>query len=281
MVVHSSHISSGVASSDAKKKLVSVTTGAGTLVFASSIRQPIGMETTKNGWTILDADQAVLSREYSFTPGALARTIVARQHEGELLIMSPPNDLDDAALSDLEQFGKVTSIIANNGMHHMGLPLLAGAFPEAKIYAPQEAIARIAKKQPVLRELRPLSDLMTELTGATRVHSVPGFSIGEAWVTVKTAAGPIWYVGDSCFSMAELPSKFFPRQLFKWAKCAPGLRINSIGNLFFLKDKPNYKNWMLEQLREELPIMLTTAHGEILTSQEIGRSFQQLVEAKL
>lgn len=239
------------------------------------------MKTTKNGWTILNADHAVLSREYSFSPGALARTIVARQRDGELLIMSPPNDLNDAALSDLEQFGKVTSIIANNGMHHMGLPLFAGAFPDAKIYAPQEAIARILKKQSELKELLPLTELAGQLTGATKVHLVPGFSIGEAWVTVKTAVGPIWYVGDSCFSMAELPEKFVPRQLFKWAKCAPGLCLNSISNLFFLKDKPQYKNWMLEQLREELPSVLTTAHGKILTSPEIGRSFQKLIEAKL
>ena len=239
------------------------------------------METTKNGWTILNADHGVLSREYSFAPGALARTMVARQRDGELLIISPPNDIDDAAIADLAQFGKVTSIIANNGMHHLGLPVFSRVFPEATLYAPQEAIARISKKQPTLKELRPLAELASQLTGATRVHSVPGFSIGEGWVTVKTEAGPIWYVGDSCFSMAELPSKIVPRLLFKWANCAPGLRMNSLGNMFFLKDKSKYKTWMFEQLRAELPSMLTTAHGEVLTSRDIGRSFKQLVEEKL
>ena len=120
--------------------------GAGTLVFSSSIRQPIGMETTKNGWTILDADQAVLSREYSFTPGALARTIVARQHEGEALtLMSPPNDLDDAALSDLEQFGKVTSIIANNGMHHMGLPRWQERFLRQRSMRPKKRLPALRR----------------------------------------------------------------------------------------------------------------------------------------
>lgn len=239
------------------------------------------MQSTKNGWTIVDGDAGILSREYHFSKESTARCMVARAGDGHLIIISPPNDVDDRALKDLEEFGTVTALVANNGFHHLGLPVFQKAFPQAQAFAPEAALPRIRKKHPGLTNIQPLEVLPERWRKGVKVLAVPGFRMGEAWVTVETANGPVWYVGDSCFSLEQLPKNVLARTLFKWTGTAPGFRLNRIGQMAFLKDKPAYKKWMLDHLHASLPTTIVTAHGKIMTEPQIGKTFQDLVETGL
>lgn len=233
-----------------------------------------------NRWEVLDEATHSLTLEYSFRPGSTARAFVTRFADDELAIFSPPVGVDPAVFRELDQHGRVTALVAPNGFHYLGLQPAREAFPRATLYAPEAALRRIAKKQPDL-ELRPLGELQEKTEPRVEILEVPGFNIGEAWAIIDTSAGPLWYVSDSCFNMSQLPDSFAARLLLKWTKSAPGLSLNGIGNLFFLKDRPRFKQWFEARLAETAPRLLVPAHGEVARDFDLGKSLKALVDARL
>jgi hypothetical protein len=231
------------------------------------------------GWTLLDSETHTLVGQYEFRPGSTACAFATRFADDELLVASPPVGFSDADHQKLTEHGRVTAIIAPNGMHYLGVQPLLEAFPEATVYAPERAAARISKKLPKV-EIRPLAELAERANGNARVLDVPGFSIGETWVSVKTSSGPCWYVSDSCFNMAEVP-KSVPGLLLKWTKTAPGLRLNGIGTLFFLKDKPGYRQWFEQRFAEGEPSLLVPGHGEVYREPNLVQAIRGQLEARL
>jgi hypothetical protein len=233
-----------------------------------------------NRWEVLDEATHSLTLEYSFRPGSTARTFVTRFSGDELVIFSPPVGIDRAVFRELDQHGRVTALVAPNGFHYLGLRPAREAFPRATLYAPEAAVRRVAKKQPDL-ELRQLGELREKTEAPVRILEVPGFNIGEAWAIVDTSAGPLWYVSDSCFNLSQLPESLAARLLLKWTKSAPGLSLNGIGNLFFLKDRPRFKQWFEARLAEPAPLLLVPAHGEVARAVDLDKSLKALVDARL
>ena len=231
-------------------------------------------------WELLDEATRSLTIEYTFRPKATARAFVTRFAGDELVIFSPPVGIDPTVFRELDQYGRVTALVAPNGFHHMGLRPALEAFPEAKLYAPEAAARRITKKQPDL-ELRSLSELQERTEAPVAILDVPGFSIGDVWATITTSSGPLWYVSDSCFNLTKLPPGFAAGLLFKWTKSGPGLALNGVGNLFFLKDRPRFKHWFEARLSEPPPALLVPAHGEVARTGELGKSLKALVDARL
>jgi hypothetical protein len=231
-------------------------------------------------WELLDAATDSLTLEYSFRPQSTARAFVTRFANGELVIFSPPVGIDPAVFRELDGYGRVTAIVAPNGFHYLGLRPALEAFPEACLYAPEAALRRVTKKQPDLR-LRPLGELQERTDARVQILEVPGYSIGETWAIVDTSAGRLWYVSDSCFNLRQIPYGLATRLLFQWTKSGPGLSLNGIGNLFFLKDRPRFKRWFEDRLAEKGPSLLVPAHGEIARASELGTSLKALIDARL
>jgi len=235
------------------------------------------MQTTPGGWTILDESTKTLTREYNFTKTSRARTFVTQYTNNELVISSPPSRIERSQIDELERFGHVTAIVAPNGFHYLGLPVFKEAFPGAVMYAPELAAKRIAKKLPDLGPIQPLSTLQQRLQPNVHVFDVPGFKIGEVWITVDTEQGPIWYVSDSCFSLDHMPKSWLPKMLLKWTKSAPGFKLNHLGNKLFLTDRKGYKGWFSERLSHEHPRVVVTAHGSIVTGLDLGQKMEHMV----
>ncbi|HEY6724674.1 MAG TPA: hypothetical protein VI197_11610 [Polyangiaceae bacterium] len=231
-------------------------------------------------WEVLDAATHSLTLEYSFRPDSTARAFVTRFSGDELVIFSPPIGMAPAAFRELEGHGRVTALVAPNGFHYLGLRPALAAFPEATLYAPEAALRRVEKKQPDLG-VRPLGELQEKTESPVRILDVPGFSIGDTWAIVETSAGPLWYVSDSCFNLSKLPESLAARLLFKWTKSGPGLSLNGVGNLFFLKDRRRFKHWFEDRLAEPTPSLLVPAHGEIAREHALGTSLKTLVAARL
>lgn len=231
-------------------------------------------------WEVLDEATHSLTLEYSFRPKSTARAFVTRFAADELVIFSPPVGIDPALFRELDQHGRVTALVAPNGFHYLGLGPALEAFPQATLYAPEAAVRRVAKKQPGLT-LRPLGELQEKTEPRVRILDVPGFNIGEAWAIIDTSTGPLWYVSDSCFNLSKLPENLAARLLLKWTKSAPGLSLNGVGNLFFLKDRPRFKHWFEARLAEPGPSLLVPAHGEIARDVDLGKSLKALVDARL
>ena len=232
-----------------------------------------------SSWQVLDEQAHALTIEYFFGPKSTARAFAVRFANDELAILSPPVGLDAAAHEQLKDHGRVTALVAPNGMHWLGVAPAIEVFPEAKVYAPSAAIKRIQKRQPAI-EFRPLSELSTQAEAGIGILDVPGFSIGETWAVVDTAHGPIWYVSDSCLNVSKLPSALPVKLFMKWTKSGPGLCFNGMSNLLFLKDKPGYKRWFQQQL-EQPPRTLVPAHGDVVSGAHLAEELGRLLELRL
>ncbi len=218
------------------------------------------METTARGWHVLDRDRAILWREYSFGP-ALATTLVFRGAGDGLIVISPGNKTDPAALDELSDFGKVVALVASNGYHWLGQQPWRKHFPNARSFAPAQGIARIAKKLPEFARFEPLKDLAPLLGDGGKVFDAPGLKIGNALATVHGKNGAYFYSSDLLANIAALPSSFVFRTLMSMTDSAPGYRVFRPSIWLQVKDKEALRGWMEEEIVKSAPIAVVPAHG--------------------
>lgn len=218
------------------------------------------MKTTPNGWKIFDLETPVLSYEYSFGAGT-AHTLAVGTGDG-LIVISPPCNVSPAVMDDLSRFGSVRALVAPNGFHHMGLASWKQRFPDAPLFAPAQAIARVAK-QTGLSGIRPLAE--ASLTGPKlELIDMPHFKLGEALVRIQSGRGLVWHVTDVLVNLPELPSHPLAWLAFKLSGSAPGLRFNNLAGLIAVKDKKALKQWLTAQIDATAPSWLIPSHGDVV-----------------
>lgn len=232
-------------------------------------------------WTVIDADAGVLCSSYAFAPGATSNCFTARLPSGGIMLISPPVKISGAALDELGRFGRIEAFVANNGLHHLGLPTWRARFPKARCFAAPAAMKRIHKKNKEAGELLPLSMLRPELGEDMAIVEAPKSKTGETWVWVKIEGGYAWYASDVLANMPSLPPSFIPRTLFKLTKSGPGYCVFNLANTFNLGDKKGTFRAMLDDLAAHPPTVMVPAHGEILRGESLAADTRRLLEAKL
>src|SRR5690606_40879779 len=138
-------------------------------------------------WHILDEETSVLWREYAFTKGAYATSMVFRGVDG-LVVVSPGMGLQARDYDALAEHGEVRALVANNAHHHGGQAEGRERLPDAVSYAPGGALAELKKKAPGVA-FRPLLDL--PLPPHVRCDDPPGFKTGETLVSIRTGKGTV------------------------------------------------------------------------------------------
>jgi hypothetical protein len=217
------------------------------------------------GWNVVDQDAAILWREYSFSKGAYATTLVFRGADG-LVVVSPSMKLEARAYDALADLGKVRALIANNTFHHGGQKEWRERFPEAESYCPPAAVATLEKKVPGVT-FRSLSELA--LPGHARWEDPPGFKTGEAILSVDAKRGPVWYTGDLLTNIQRTPGPPFS-WLFSLTDSGPGFRLFRLGVWLMVKDKKAVREWMLSRLDKDPPAVVVPAHGPALETDDVA-----------
>lgn len=239
------------------------------------------METTASGWNVIDRAAGVLTRSYEFTRGATATTFVARLADGKLVVVSPGARLPDAALDELTTFGEVGALVANNGYHHLGQPAWRKRFPAARAFAPEQALARIGKKNREAGTLEPLSALAPLCGDGFGFREVPKTRAGESWYWTKLGDGHAWFASDMLANLPTLPPKFPVRQLFKWTGSAPGYRVFSLALRLLCKDKKGTLALLRDDIAAHPPTVMVPAHGDILARPSLPDDTRALLDAAL
>ena len=227
-------------------------------------------ETTPGGWTVLDRETGVLTRSYDFRRNAQSSCFVARMGNGQLVVVSPPTGLDEAAYAELSAFGDVGAIVANNGFHHLGQPAWRARFPNARAFAPAAAIGRIKKQNPAAGELEPLEGLTSLLGSDVGIREVPNTRMGESWVWARTRAGHAWYVSDVLANMPTLPPKQPVRALFWATRSAPGYRPFNLALLAICKDRRGALGLLRDDLKARPASAVVPAHGDLLLAGDVA-----------
>jgi hypothetical protein len=239
------------------------------------------MQTTKNGWRIIDGDAGVLTYSYGFGGEGQANCFTAKLPGGGLMVISPPSRVSTEVMQDLAAYGEVVALVANNGYHHLGLAAWRKQFPKARCFAADGAAARIAKKSKDAGELEPLSALHGLLGSDVGVVEAPSSKVGETWAWAKIAGGHAWYASDVLINLERLPKSFIVRTLFKLSKSAPGYRVFNLAVRFIMKDRRASLGAMLEDVRKHPPTVMVPAHGSIVTQGSVATETEQLLGAAI
>jgi glyoxylase-like metal-dependent hydrolase (beta-lactamase superfamily II) len=227
---------------------------------------------TERAWNIVDADRAIAWREYSFSKGAYATTLVFRGTDG-LVVVSPPSRVPAADFDALAELGEVRALVANNTFHHLGQAEWRARFPNAVSYAAPSALKRLGKKSAAI-PYRPIDEL--ELPSHAKAVVLPGTRNGEVLFSVKGDKGAVWYTGDLLANIQRTPGPPFS-WLFKWTDSAPGFRLFKLSVWLFVKDKKAVKERMTQLLAEEPPVAIVPGHGPALVDPAIaGEAKEQL-----
>ncbi|MGE5523533.1 MAG: MBL fold metallo-hydrolase [Rhodospirillaceae bacterium] len=218
------------------------------------------MQSTASGWKVFDAEMPVMTCEYRFGPGT--STALAVGGARGVMVVSPPYHPDDALFDALAPYGPVVALIASNAFHHLGLPEWKRRFPEAPVYAPAQAIARVERKTKITG-IRPLADAAGIAGRDVELIDMPHYKTGELLVRIKSSRGLAWYVTDFMMNMPELPRNPIGRLMFKLTNSAPGLKFNNLVPLFMVKDKAALKHWLAQEFDKAPPQWIIAAHGDI------------------
>jgi hypothetical protein len=236
------------------------------------------METTAKGWNVLERDGGILWRQYSFG-AALATTMVFRGAGDGLIAVSPGSGIEESALDELADFGKVVALVCSNGFHWLGQPLWRKRFPDARSFAPAQGIKRLTKKLPG-GAVEPLEALGPLLGDRAKVVDAPGFKVGNAFATVRGQKGTYWYPSDLLSNIPKLPPGFVFRTLMSMTDSAPGYRLFRPSVWLQVKDKPVLRSWVEQELATSAPVTVVPAHGPPVSGPNLVSLTQALI-AKL
>jgi glyoxylase-like metal-dependent hydrolase (beta-lactamase superfamily II) len=226
------------------------------------------MNATAHGWNVADRESAVVWREYSFG-GGVATTLVFRGAGDGLIVISPCNGIDAAALDELSEFGKVVALVASNGFHWLGQALWRKHFPEAKSFAPAQAIDRLAKKVPELPRFEPLQAAASLVGDRASIIDAPGHKAGSAAATVRGKNGTYWYAGDLFANIPKMPSNLVFRLLMSMTDSAPGYRLFRPAVWLQVKDKRVVRDWIDDVLTKSAPTTVVPAHGAPVSADDL------------
>ncbi|MGD0678200.1 MAG: hypothetical protein ABSC94_22545 [Polyangiaceae bacterium] len=226
------------------------------------------MDTTSRGWNIFERENAILWREYSFG-GGVATTFVFRGAGDGLIVMSPCSGVDPAVLDELKPFGNVAALVASNGFHWKGQLLWREHFPQAKSYAPNQGLDRLAKKVPELGRFEPLDALAPLLGEKASVIDAPGHKVGNAIATVRGTKGSYWYPSDLFANIPKLPSNLVIRLLMSMTDSGPGYRLFRPAVWLQVKEKKIVRDWVEDVMTKAAPTTVIPGHGPPVTGTDV------------
>ena len=231
------------------------------------------MSADRNKWVPISDELPILVCEYSFGPGLASA--IAVPCEGGFAVVSPPSNVPDSVDSDLEERGAVRAIVAPNAYHTMGVAPWKARFPDARVFAPAQSIARVAKKSGI-SAIEPLSSAAKMAGSELELLDIPHYRTGEALVRFKRGQKVVWYVTDVVMNMPKPPPRFPFKQIFTWTKSAPGLRPNALAATFMMKNKKAVYRWLRSEIESAPPTMLIACHGDHVVSDAASRLLEIL-----
>lgn len=204
-------------------------------------------------------DEGIQTYEYAFGPGR-ARTFAVKGPKGWIVI-GPAFGADDRVFDALTSQAPIAAIVAPNAFHNMGIHAWHERFPEAKLFAPAQSIARVEKKGKVTN-VAPVADAKDLCGDAIELVDIPHYKTGEVLVKVKAPSGPIWHVTDLIFNFPTLPPGLFVKILFTWfTDSAPGFKLSGLAAFLQMKDKKGVYRWLKEEAQKAPPVRVVPSHG--------------------
>jgi len=229
-------------------------------------------------WEPLDPEKQIWTAQY-YVPGYISRSSGFLSRDKRLLLYGPGPSLIDILPPELSQTEPAPMALIPNAFHHMGVKAWRERYPQLITVAAPGALKRLQKKGH--RDIQPLDRLKKELPENISVLEPVGLGYGEVWLRVQREGEVTWIVGDAFFNYARYSKKFKSRLTQKILQAAPGLKMSSVVKYFLIKNRKEYKDWLMTQLDQDRPTTLVPVHGEILRDSDLPTKIRDLVLKRL
>lgn len=201
------------------------------------------------------------------------RMLAIRLIDGSFMVYSPISSVDDEIWQALDQMGRVSTLLAPNHYHNLGLQPCLRRYGQLRLVAASDAIPRLTKKTSLVFETTEALSLL--LPKGLNWASPEGLKGGETWLytqSVDESDGDrkqLLIVCDAFFNMSH-PKSGLIHVIFRMAGTYPGLRVSRLFPLIGAQDMDQYKTWLREFLARVNPNKLIPAHGEIIERTDLA-----------
>src|SRR4051812_7294127 len=227
-----------------------------------------------NRWHSLDQQGTVRWLKYSWGPGT-ANTLAVQLDDGTWMVISPASKPSPEVLDQLASDADVRALVAPNAFHHLGQNAWRMRFPEARSYAPQDALEPLASKSPQI-PYRPISEL-AQCVGE-RVHfCVPdGMKRPDLLIRIRAAEICVWWLGDLFSTNTRKDQTTLLRLFANFAGSGPGYRRNSKPGLVYVSDPSSWLQSVARQISSDPPTIVVCAHGDIVDREAAAMTMKLL-----
>ena len=194
------------------------------------------------------------------------------------LLVHSPTWLGDDTFARVEKLGKPTVLFAPNHFHHLSLKRFRERYPQAKAVAPLGAIPRLSRQGHLkLEDAKTIEPLLPR---GGHVLVSDGLKNGEGFLSLETAGGRAWIVGDAFFDVNR-PTKGFAGFVLRATGTVPGLCCGMTFKLLAVADKRRYLAWLEKALADEEPTTLIVSHGDPVTDPKLAERLLSITQARL
>lgn len=159
---------------------------------------------------------------------------LARRGDGGVVVHNAIA-LDDASMAQLDAWGPVTALIVPNGYHRLDARIFKDRYPQARVYCPRGATAKVA-------EVVPVDGAYEDFPAdpAIELHTLDGVKEREGVMLVRSADGVTLVFNDAVFNMPH--ARGFAGWIFRHVtQSTGGPRVSRLFRLGVLKDKAAFR----------------------------------------
>lgn len=239
----------------------------------------------KNTWIPLNTHPELWLGQY-IVPNFVSNSVALKVDDHNYVLVSPGKQMLDAWPDDRKGEQVQIHIIMPNGFHYMGVSAWQAVFPNAKLYASQDAIPRLLDKgigEPGFPQgIRALQNERPPLPAQYDILFPPGHREGEVWVRKRDPEnGTTWITCDSFLNYERYSNQPIARFLQKLLNAAPGLKLSQVIKFFILKNRQSFKQWALDQVGNDQPTTLIPSHGEVAQRTSLASEITALLNKRL
>ena len=188
-----------------------------------------------------------------------------RLEDGTWLVVSPSSSSPPSALDQLAADGDVSVLVAPNAYHHLGQGVWRARFPAATSYAPEGALARLAKKSPGV-PYRPIGELTRILPSYVEMFLPDGQKSPDMLVRAAPSGETVWWMGDQFSNLTA------GDQICLMRVVAPlhdlisgsglGYRRNGRPEMIYVQDRAAWVRSIRAEVEKHPPSAVLPAHGD-------------------
>jgi len=216
-------------------------------------------------------------------PNFVSNSVAIRLSEYEYILYSPGESLLEswplANASDLN-----LHILIPNAYHHFGVKAWQMKFPNAKLYTSDRSLKQLIKKQVFSNKdnIYPIASLSAILPEDMEIYEPPGHRAGDVWLIKRNEnKSSLWITCDSFLNYDRVSNQPLARFMQKLLGAAPGLKMSQVVKWFILKDRKQFKAWLLDRIALDNPVALIPSHGEVLLSDDLPTHISDLLNKRL